>query len=162
MEIIKGDLIKLAATGEVNVILHSCNTRNRFGAGIAKQIRQAFPQAYIADCQAAQIGLNQLGLISQAVISLPLNKASKTAGKVLTVVNMYTQDSYSTSKSKVYVDYLAFAKCLSLVKLHHSTARIGIPSGISSGLANGNKQQIHEIIDRELNGLDYVLVDFVL
>ena len=120
METIKGDLIKLAQAGEVNVILHSCNTRNRFGAGIAKQIKQAFPQAYIADCQAAQIGLNQLGLISQAVISLPLSKVNKTAGKVLTVVNMYTQDSYSTSKNKVYVDYPAFAKCLSLVKLQHS------------------------------------------
>ena len=36
----------------ISAIAHSCNTRNIMGAGIAKQIKNRYPQAYEADTKA--------------------------------------------------------------------------------------------------------------
>lgn len=46
---IKGDLIELALTGEFDIIAHGCNCYNQMGAGIALQIRKAFPGVLKAD-----------------------------------------------------------------------------------------------------------------
>ena len=44
---IKGDLIKLAIKGDFDVIIHGCNCFCTMGAGIAKSIKTAFPEAYL-------------------------------------------------------------------------------------------------------------------
>jgi O-acetyl-ADP-ribose deacetylase (regulator of RNase III) len=49
MKEIKGDLIALAKQGEFDVIAHGCNCFVKMGAGIAKSIRLAFPEAWYAD-----------------------------------------------------------------------------------------------------------------
>ncbi|MGJ4995019.1 hypothetical protein ACQR0Z_11425 [Bradyrhizobium sp. HKCCYLS3077] len=49
MKIIKGDLIKLALDGHIDVIVHGCNCQCTMGAGIAKSIKDIFPEAYAAD-----------------------------------------------------------------------------------------------------------------
>ena len=49
MKIIQGDLVAMAQQGQFDVIVHGCNCFCAMGAGIAKSIRRAFPQAYEAD-----------------------------------------------------------------------------------------------------------------
>ena len=49
MKLIKGDLIQLAKNGEFDVIIHGCNCFCTMGAGIAKTIKDIFPEAYKAD-----------------------------------------------------------------------------------------------------------------
>lgn len=49
MNVIKGDLIKLALDGRFDVIVHGCNCQCAMGAGIAKSIKETFPEAYKAD-----------------------------------------------------------------------------------------------------------------
>lgn len=50
MPVIKGDLVKLALAGQSDVIVHGCNYQCQMGAGIAKSIKQVFPESYEADC----------------------------------------------------------------------------------------------------------------
>lgn len=45
MNIVHGDLIQLALAGQFDVIIHGCNCFCTMGAGIAKAIRQEFPEA---------------------------------------------------------------------------------------------------------------------
>ena len=45
MKIIEGDLIQLALDGEFDLIIHGCNCFCSMGAGIAKSIREIFPEA---------------------------------------------------------------------------------------------------------------------
>ncbi len=51
MNVVHGDLIKLALTGEFDVIIHGCNCQCEMGAGIAKAIKSTFPEAYQADLE---------------------------------------------------------------------------------------------------------------
>jgi len=44
MKIVEGDLIKMALGGEFDLIVHGCNCFCTMGAGIAKTIREYFPE----------------------------------------------------------------------------------------------------------------------
>ena len=67
MKSIRGNLLALARSGRFDVIVHGCNCRHAMDAGIAKQIKAAFPEAYAADL-ATPKGAGKLGTISTAEI----------------------------------------------------------------------------------------------
>ena len=87
MKTVQGDLIKLALSGEFDLIVHGCNCFCTMGAGIAKTIKQEFPAAYQADLATAKGEKPKLGQISYATVELATNK--------LIVVNGYTQYNWS-------------------------------------------------------------------
>ena len=64
MKVIRGDLVQLALAGKFDVIVHGCNCMCTMGAGIAKQIKQKFPEAYRVDCQTKKGDRSKLGTIS--------------------------------------------------------------------------------------------------
>ena len=94
---IKGDLIKLAIKGDFDVIIHGCNCFCTMGAGIAKSIKTAFPEAYKADLETLKGDKEKLGNFSAANI--------KRNGQEITIVNAYTQYHYGGPGIKV--DYSA-------------------------------------------------------
>lgn len=49
MKTLRGDLLAYALNGKINVIVHGCNCFCNMGAGIAKQIKNTFPEAFDAD-----------------------------------------------------------------------------------------------------------------
>jgi O-acetyl-ADP-ribose deacetylase (regulator of RNase III) len=49
MKTINGNLIKHALEGKFDVVIHGCNCSCTMGAGIAKSIKDQFPEAYQAD-----------------------------------------------------------------------------------------------------------------
>ena len=63
---IDGDLIQLANQGLFDVIGHGCNCFLNMNAGIAKSIRQAFPEAYSADWTTRRGDKKKLGTASFA------------------------------------------------------------------------------------------------
>jgi len=149
MKVITGDLIKLTLEGHFDVIIHGCNCFRTMGAGIAKQIKQTFPEAYIADCNNPCPCLERLGNISYAVV--------KRLGRDFVVVNAYTQLNYSRVPGKVSVDYNAVRRSLRRVKSLFSGQKIGYPM-IGCGLAGGDWDIISQIIDEELAGEDHTLI----
>ena len=117
MKIIQGDLIQLAQESYFDVIVHGCNCFNTMGAGIAKYIKQEFPEAYQADCQTIKGDRQKLGEISYAHI---------TKGNLdLIVVNGYTQFNYHGRG--ILVDYDALSSVFSLVKSKFTGKKIGYP-----------------------------------
>lgn len=62
----KGCLIKAAKSGEVDVIAHQCNCFNNMGAGIAPQIKKAFPEAWHVDRNTIKGDRGKLGSLSWA------------------------------------------------------------------------------------------------
>ncbi len=139
----------------INNIAHSCNTRNIMGGGIALQIKNRYPQAYEADTEAFNQEYDKngqyihwLGKYSKAEIEskfLPNNKGR--------IYNLYTQASVGTGKRQV--DYEIFWKALKnmqedLLFIQHETGEpqvLGLPYGISCGLAGGNWKIILAIIE---------------
>lgn len=147
--IVRGDLLQLACDGRFDVIIHGCNCQCHMGAGIARQIRERFPEAYEADLMTEKGSREKLGSISTAVV---------TRGEVtFTIVNGYTQ--FHRSGPGVRADYDAIGDVMKNVKAGFSGARIGYPK-IGAGLARGDWEVIAKIIDPELEGEDHTLVIF--
>ena len=148
MKIKKGDLIKLAQAGEFDIIVHGCNCQGKMGAGIAKQIKKAFPVAYYADQDYHKGGKACLGNISVS--------ATLTNHGMLYIVNAYTQLNYNRNGQQV--DYDAIRQCFNKIKIIADKNRIGYPK-IGAGLGGGDWEIIRKIIDEELEGTDHTLVE---
>ena len=140
MRILEVDLIQLALKGEFDLIIHGCNCFCTMGAGIAKTIKDNFPEAYEAD---------KLGKISFAAV--------ERNGYEIVVVNGYTQ--YSPSGSGVLVEYEAVRGVMQTVKNMFSGKTIGYPL-IGAGLARGDWKIISDIIKEELFGEFHTLVEY--
>ncbi|MCP3871693.1 MAG: phosphatase [Desulfobacteraceae bacterium] len=150
MNVLKGDLIQLALTGRFDIVIHGCNCFCTMGAGIAKMIRENFPEAYQADLNTRMGDKKKLGTYSLAHI--------KRNGNNFTVINAYTQ--YDFSGFGQLVDYGAIQKIFAHIKTDFTHQRIGYPK-IGAGLAKGNWEVISNIINEELQGEAHTLVDFV-
>ena len=48
-KLLNGDLLDLAERGEFDVIVQGCNCFNTFGAGLARQIKERFPDAVLVE-----------------------------------------------------------------------------------------------------------------
>ncbi len=143
MKYVDGNLITLAKEGKFDIIGHGCNCFHSFGAGIAKSIKQAFPESYLAD-QCSRYGDRS-----------KMGKCTKVDYGNLIVLNLYTQFKYTSIE--VDVDYPAVRDCMKLIKKRYSGKRIGLPL-IGAGLAGGDWSIISQIIEEELKDEDVTIV----
>lgn len=150
MKVVEGDLLKLALAGWFDLIIHGCNCQCAMGAGIAKTIKQRFPEAYEADLSTVPGCRGKLGSYSQAVIH--------RNGTEFITINAYTQ--FHWIGKGVHADYKAIRSVFNKLKKEFTGKRIGYPL-IGAGLAGGDWNIIEEIINEELAGEDHTLVRFV-
>lgn len=150
MKTVQGDLLKLAMDGKFDVIVHGCNCFCTMGAGIAKTIKQKFPEAFEADLKTVSGDRDKLGTVSTALI---------VRGNIsFEIVNAYTQFNWRGPGTKA--EYTAIADAFAEVKRMYSGKRIGYPA-IGAGLARGNWTLIASLIDKHLEGEDHTFVEFV-
>jgi O-acetyl-ADP-ribose deacetylase (regulator of RNase III) len=149
MNIVEGDLLKLASQGKFDVIIHGCNCFCTMGAGIALSIKKQYPEAYKADSRTDKGSKDKLGTYTSAEI--------KTDQNTFTIVNAYTQHHWRGKG--VQADYTAIKSVMALVKKDFSGSRIGYPL-IGAGLAGGDWEVISAIISKELKGENHTLVKF--
>ena len=147
MKYVKGDLIKLALSGEFDVITHGCNCFCTFGAGIAKQIKQHFPEAYKQDLLTKSGDRKKLGTCTAA-----------TTKNNLIIVNSYIQYDYSSTK--ICVNYNSVRDCMKYISENFKEKRIGMPK-IGCGLAGGKWYIVEKIIEEELTNMDITVVEYV-
>jgi O-acetyl-ADP-ribose deacetylase (regulator of RNase III) len=145
---IDGDLIKMAKNGDFDVIAHCANCFNTMGAGIAPQIKNAFPEAYKVDCETIKGDENKMGTISY------------TKGTTPMVVNLYGQYGYARKLGEMDLDYDALRSALQEMKPLVSGKLIGLPM-IGSGLAGGSWEIIEKIIEDEMMGELVTVVRYV-
>lgn len=111
------------------------------GAGIALDIKNKYPAAFLAD-KGTQFGLSKkLGTYSKANIN--------SNGRSLIIINAYTQ--YDWNGNGVLVDYAALRQVFRSIKRDFHGLRIVYPL-IGAGLAKGDWTVIERIIDEELAG----------
>lgn len=149
MKILTGDLIKLAVKGEFDLIIHGCNCFCTMGAGIAKTIKEKFPEAYRADLETEKGARSKLGQISWG--------ETKIESGTLIIVNGYTQFNWRGRGKKA--DYDAIREVFKKVKQNFSGLRIGYPA-IGAGLAGGEWEVISKIIEEELKGENHIFVEY--
>lgn len=133
MEIVKGDLIKLAEAGVFDVIVHGCNCFCTMGSGIARTIRDNYPQAYAADNRTTRGDVNKLHTYTFSEVG--------TTNK-FTVVNAYTQYRYNQSGAMIDLfEYDSFASILASLAVKYPSKRFGFPM-IGMERAGGDRIRI--------------------
>lgn len=132
MKIIKGDLLNLAEQGEFDVIVQGCNCFNTMGSGIARQIREQYPQAFAADCKTVSGDYDKLGTYTWC------------SAESFILINAYTQ--YDFSRGSDVFEYTSFDMILQKLAHDWPAGRFGFPK-IGCGLARGNETRIMGMIE---------------
>ena len=135
----KGNLIDLAEEGEFNVIVHGCNCHHTMGSGIAREIRERYPQAYAADLTTPKSDRSKLGTYSA------------TATDDFIIINAYTQYDFMP-RGKDHFEYEAFKKILDDLeeRAKNSVGVIPLSFGfpyIGMGLAGGDPERIIALLE---------------
>ena len=137
---IEGDLLDLFDTGEFEMIAHGCNCLNVMGAGIAKQIKERYPEAYYAD--------------KYYWFDCKEKLSNYSFTEDFTICNLYTQLTPGP-----YLDYEALTLCLRKLNMDFPGMSLGLPQ-IGCGLAGGDWAIVREIIKKELRDMNVTVVIF--
>jgi O-acetyl-ADP-ribose deacetylase (regulator of RNase III) len=149
---VKGDLLAMAMSNDFDVIIHGCNCFHTMGGGIARLIRDDFPEAYVADVTLTVRGDHKkLGTYTHA------NVARQQHGIYFTIINAYTQ--FGFSRGEDVFEYEAFDRVLKQVAADYPGKRIGIPL-IGCGLAGGDEARVRAIMEKHAEHMDLTLVLF--
>lgn len=134
----KGNVLDLAEAGEFDVVVQGCNCFNTMGGGIAREIRERYPEVARVDMATEHGDYTKLG-------TWTWNYTQPDNGKqTYIIINAYTQ--YDMSTGEDVFEYVAFQ--LILQKLAHElpNKRFGFPY-IGMGLAKGNSEVILEMLE---------------
>ena len=140
----KGNLIDMAEEGLFDVLVHGCNCQNTMGSGIAKEIRERYPEAYDADTLATKQWKNPVAKLGNFSTYATIGK-----GKPFIIVNAYTQVNFMP-RGVDHFEYESFKlilrKLLEIGPSQDITVRYGLPY-IGMGLAGGDKDRIIAMIE---------------
>jgi len=132
---VKGDLLALAKEGNFDAIVQGCNCFCTMGSGIAKQIREQYPDAWDVDSRTMAGDIFKLG-----------NWTEVSVGK-FHIFNAYTQYGFNKSGENADVfEYTSFELILQKLAHLYGTKRFGFPM-IGMGLAGGDKQRIIGLLE---------------
>ena len=137
---LKGDAVQLLQDGLVDGLVHCCNARGVMGAGIAAQVKDAFPTAYNAyakECFSSKDYPDEL------------------LGTVVIQDNVFNLiGQLNTGKGKRQVDYGALARGFVHIAAHiyrtldtkDMPYRLAVPKFIGCGLAGGDWYVVSELL----------------
>mgnify|MGYP000149060829 CR=1 FL=1 len=138
----KGNLIDMALQGSFDVIVHGCNCQITMGSGIAKEIKDRYPDAYAVDLYmdqdfGASHRFHKLGNYSEATVY--------TDDTTFKIVNAYTQYDF-LPRGVDHFNYASFAMILEKLAHFHHGKRFGFPY-IGMGLAGGDSKRILTLLE---------------
>lgn len=128
----KGNLLDLAEAGEFDIVVQGCNCFNTMGGGIAREIRERYPEVAYVDFKTEKGDYHKLG-----------NWTECDAGR-FTILNCYTQ--YNMSRGNDVFEYTAFQLILQKILHCYGTKRVGFPY-LGMGLAGGNPDIIIPMLE---------------
>lgn len=133
-------------TSDAQILCHQVNCMGRMGSGIAKTVREKFPnvyESYMHLCHSGMFAPDEL--LGRTLICKCGDKS---------MANLFAQLNYGYD-GKLYTSYEAFHKCLRSIKRSvPKGSSIAFPYGIGCGLGGGKWEIIISIIYEEL-GNDY-------
>lgn len=146
---IKCDIFESGA----DVILHQVNCQGVMGSGIAKQVREKFPnvyESYKSMCDNTSNRANLLGL-AQCVPT--------TSDKF--IVNLFAQENFGYDGT-CYTDYDALKKCLIAVKKYilFEDKTIAIPYLMGCHRGGGDWNVVYKLIEKVFKNHDVLICEY--
>lgn len=139
----KGDLIELAERGDFDIIVHGANCQNVMGSGIAKLLRNRYPEVFNADTEYTTVtypDTQHFPILKLGNFSVACALSHKDHGKRFMVINAYTQVHY-LPRGIDHFEYESFNLILRKLGILYPRAKFGFPM-IGMGLAGGDPSRI--------------------
>lgn len=147
-EYIKGDLFST----DCAAILHGCNAQGVMASGVAKTIRERYPEAY------QHYKTVYDSATDKHLSSLSLGDIYPISSKGKVIINAITQKYYGRDGSR-YVSYDAVEQCMQATNNYCKSANIrtlAMPQ-IGAGLGGGDWRIIEAIIETVLTDVQPVV-----
>lgn len=135
IEYIKGDAVKALQNGDINVLLHVVNCQGVMGSGIAKQIKEEYPEVY----KLYRRNYEESNVFLGQVLGVDVGE-----GKC--VVNLHAQGRYGFDKR--HLNYGALSITLNKTADHYtySSPIIGLPCKMGCDRAGGDWEVVLEMV----------------
>lgn len=135
---VDGDLL----ASDCDIIMHQANCQSVMNAGIAKSIRQKYPDAFLVDKADPRSPEERLGGYTSVTED----------GR--TIVNLYGQFGYGRGEN--YTNYGALEHALyTFLSTVEGTPKIGLPYNMGCGLAGGDWNVVESILKRITQTTDH-------
>lgn len=143
--VVKGDICSISS----GILVHGCNAQGVMNSGIARQIRQMFPEAFDAYRKKYEMS----GLVVGDVVFCP-----PTDTRAFWIANAITQKFYGRNPNVRYVDYDGIKKSFDKIATlaQKENLEIHFPQ-IGAGLGNGKWEDILPIIENSLQNCSRTL-----
>lgn len=150
---VKGNIFNF--TTKNCIILHQVNAQGVMGGGIAKTVKELFPNTYSSYKQYCNKHTNKKDLLGMNYITTELWN-----GNQIDIGNCFGQLNYG--RNGCYTDYNALRKCFEYIDDNYPMAtKVLIPKYIGCGLAGGEWNIVSQMIEEVFFGWENVLlVDF--
>ncbi|WP_312117643.1 macro domain-containing protein [Brevibacillus reuszeri] len=144
--IINGDLL----TASEDIIGHQVNCKGVMGSGVAKLIKEKYPEAFTVYKEICNETVDKQELLGICQL------IECAEGK--TVANLFGQLKYGRGKEQ-YTDYAALEKALNELKNRatKTNSSIALPFNIGCGLANGSWDVVSKMIEEIYSDYDVTL-----
>lgn len=146
---VKGNIFNFIEEG--CILLHQVNCQGVMGGGIAKTIKELFPNVYSAYKEYCTY-YNKKCLGDMFPVHIRFKSKNFTIG------NCFGQEYYG--RDKRYTDYEKLRKSFEQVASDCDYSKILIPKYIGCGLAGGDWNIVSEIIGEVFKDHDVLIVDF--
>jgi O-acetyl-ADP-ribose deacetylase (regulator of RNase III) len=145
MREIDGNLLDYFDNKEFDMIAHQANCFHTFGSGIAREIKERYPEAYQADLSTPKNDIMKLGTYSHCTLPQGL------------ILNIYGQ--YEMSSKFIATNYDALG--VAFYKINHlfSGMHIGLPL-IGCGIAGGEWRYVRYLIEARFKDMKVTIVHF--
>jgi|688.fasta_scaffold573284_2 O-acetyl-ADP-ribose deacetylase (regulator of RNase III) len=145
IKIAKGNILEATE----DIIAHQTNCMGVMGGGLAKQIRDKYPNVYKeykSFCNKAQLLFGNVQLI--------------TCSDGKTIANLFGQYGYGNDKQ--YTDYKALEESLEnmLFLIRPFKKSIALPYKLGCGLAGGDWNIVYKIIEKVFEDYDVTIYNF--
>ena len=156
---VKGDIFE----SDADIIIHQVNCQGVMGAGVAKQVKDKYPNVYsfyrrICESQTSQELLGKVLLVNTLEY---IDNGKRTR----MIANFFSQDNYRNTYStsnKVFTDYNAFRECLECMRDDFGNYSMAIPYLIGCCRGGGNWNRIYRMIEEILGDCDVTIYEYDL
>lgn len=155
IQVVEGNLLE----SDVDIIVHQVNCHGVMGAGIAKQIRDKFPNTYLHYHHLCQ-NSDPMKLIGHNLYT-----PESLNGKRIIIANIFGQNGFGANRQ--HTDYEALDSCFALLasaandlKTRGLPNTIGLPYNIGCGLGGGDWRIVSNILRKHLSDLNVNIYKF--
>jgi O-acetyl-ADP-ribose deacetylase (regulator of RNase III) len=152
----KGNAVEALKNGDIDVLVHGVNCQGKMNSGIAKEIREAFPQVfeeYSKEIKFHRCFKDNEGHIDTKAL-LGHTQTVRLDNGFKFVVNAFTQDLYGYEKGTKYCSYDAIDDAMKeIAEKCQGAVKIGMPK-IGSKRGGGNWTIIEAIINSHFPSME--------